>query len=64
MNLVNYEMTPIHRVFETIKSEAESYGVTVKSSELVGPVPAYALEELLRFYIRLGNGFSAEQIYN
>ena len=64
MNLVNYELTPIHRVFETIKSEAESYGVTVKSSELVGPVPAYALEELLRFYIRLGNGFTADQIYN
>lgn len=64
MNLVNYEKTPIHRVFETIKMEADSYGVRVKESELVGPVPAYALEELLRFYIRINKDFSAEQIYN
>lgn len=62
MNLVNYVKTPIHRVFETIKSEADSYGVTVDSTELVGPVPIYALEDVLRFYLRV-EGFSMEQIY-
>ncbi len=62
MNLTNYEKTPIHRVFTTIKSEVESYGLSVVGTELVGPVPVYALEELLRFYLRLEN-FSAEQIY-
>lgn len=63
MNLTNYTKTPIHRVFETIKSEANSYGVSVAGSELVGPVPLEALEELMRFYLRL-EGFSLEQVYS
>ena len=62
MNLTNYEKTPIHRVFTTIKSELESYGLRVIGTELVGPVPLYALEELLRFYLNLEN-FSMDQIY-
>ena len=43
MNLTNYEKTPIHRVFEAVKREAERYGVTVLESEIVGLVPAAAL---------------------
>lgn len=62
MNLVNYVKTPIHRVFETIKSEANSYGVTVAGAELVGPVPVYALEDVLKFYLQV-HDFSMEQIY-
>ncbi|MDF2678484.1 MAG: ftcD [Bacillota bacterium] len=62
MNLVNYVKTPIHRVFETIKSEANSYGVTVAGAELVGPVPVYALEDVLKFYLQV-HEFSMEQIY-
>nr|WP_312578986.1 glutamate formimidoyltransferase [Sedimentibacter sp.] len=63
MNLVNYVKTPIHRVFETIKSEARCYGVTVVGAELVGPVPLYALEDVLRFYLQV-HDFSMEQIYS
>ena len=63
MNLVNYVKTPIHRVFETIKSEARCYGVTVVSAELVGPVPLYALEDVLKFYLQV-HEFSMEQIYS
>jgi glutamate formiminotransferase len=43
MNLTNYEKTPIHRVFEAVKREAERYGVNVLESEIVGLVPAAAL---------------------
>jgi glutamate formiminotransferase len=43
MNLTNYEKTPIHRVFEAVKREAEHYGVNVLESEIVGLVPAAAL---------------------
>lgn len=63
MNLTNYSKTPIHRVFEVIKMEAERYGVTIANTELVGPVPVYALTELLQFYIRVNDDFSAEQFY-
>lgn len=62
MNLTHYEKTPIHRVFETIKSELNSYGVGIVGTELVGPIPVYAMEELLRFYLRL-ESFSMEQVY-
>ena len=62
MNLINYEKTPIHRVFETIKSEASQYGVLVKDCELVGPVPVYALESVLKFYLRV-HEFSMDQLY-
>ena len=63
MNLVNYEETPIHRVYETIKSELTRYNINIVSSELVGPVPIYALRELLQFYIKLDDSFQMEQIY-
>lgn len=62
MNLTNYEKTPIHRVFETIKSEASQYGVMIDDCELVGPVPVYALEDVLKFYLR-AQTFSMDQLY-
>lgn len=61
MNLVNFKQTPIHRVFEMIKIEAERYGVSVTSSEIVGLVPNEALVMAAEFYLRLEN-FSADQI--
>lgn len=62
MNLTNYEKTPIHRVFETIKSEASQYGVSVLDCDLVGPVPVYALQDVLKFYLRV-HRFSLDQLY-
>ncbi len=61
MNLTNYTKTPIHRVVETIRSEAARYGVTVASSEFVGPVPLNALEELVQFYLQ-AHDFNVNQI--
>jgi glutamate formiminotransferase len=62
MNLTNYTKTPIHRVFETIKSEAESRGVRVVDTELVGPIPVMALEDVMKFYLRCYH-VSMEQLY-
>ena len=61
MNLVNYVKTPVFRVFEMIKSEAERYGVAVTSSEIVGLVPQSALADVAEFYLRLEN-FTPDQI--
>ena len=36
MNMVNHEGTPMFRVFEMIKREAERYGVPVVGSQIVG----------------------------
>ena len=61
MNLVNYTKTPIFRVFETIKSEANRYGVNVTSSEIIGLVPNDAIVDIADFYMRF-EGFSKDQI--
>src|SRR5712691_2619862 len=36
MNLTNYEKTPIARVFEAVKREAQRHGVAIRESEIVG----------------------------
>jgi glutamate formiminotransferase len=61
MNLTNYVKTPVHRVLETIRSEASARGVAVASTELVGPVPVGALEQVARHYLQ-AHGFSVGQI--
>ena len=61
MNLTNYEKTPIFRVFETVKREAERYGVSILESEIVGLVPAAALNAAAEFYLQIG-GFKPDQI--
>ncbi|MGW8283563.1 MAG: glutamate formimidoyltransferase [Gemmatimonadota bacterium] len=61
MNLVNYTETPVHRVLETVRSEAARYGVAVAGTELIGPVPLDALEEVVRFYLQ-AHDFTTEQV--
>jgi glutamate formiminotransferase len=61
MNLTNYEKTPIFRVFETVKREAERYGVAVVESEIVGLVPSAALNAAAEFYLQIA-GFNADQV--
>jgi glutamate formiminotransferase / 5-formyltetrahydrofolate cyclo-ligase len=53
MNLTNYEKTPIVRVFEAVKREAERYGVAVLESEIVGLVPSAALVDTARHVLQL-----------
>jgi glutamate formiminotransferase len=52
MNLTNYRRTAIHTVFEMVRTLAESYGVTITASEVVGLVPAAALFDVARHYLR------------
>jgi glutamate formiminotransferase/formiminotetrahydrofolate cyclodeaminase len=61
MNLVNFLGTPIFRVFEMIKSEAQRYGVPIVSSEIVGLTPMDAMVDVADFYLRLEN-FKRSQV--
>jgi glutamate formiminotransferase len=61
MNLTNYRKSAIHTVFNLVKSEAESHGVSVTHSEVVGLVPLEALVDAARFYLRL-HEFEPDQI--
>ena len=61
MNLTNYQKTPVFRVFEMVKREAERYGVSVLESEIVGLVPSAALMSAAEYYLQI-EGFSAHQV--
>jgi glutamate formiminotransferase len=61
MNMTDFSKTPLHRVFETIRSEAERRGVSILNSEIVGLTPQQALLDAAGHYLRLA-GFSAGQI--
>ena len=61
MNLTNYQKTPIFRVFEMVKREAERYGVTILESEIVGLVPSAALTATAEYYLQI-EAFSPNQV--
>ena len=62
MNLTNYKKTPVHKVFEMIKSEANRYGGSIIGSEVIGLAPMDSLIDVADFYLKLEN-FKKEQIF-
>jgi glutamate formiminotransferase len=61
INLTDFEITPLDRVFEAVRLEAQRRGCDIAGSEIVGLVPAKALEMIAGFDLRLEN-FSPAQI--
>jgi glutamate formiminotransferase len=55
INMVNYEGTPLYRVFETIRSEAKRWGVGIVGSEIIGLTPAKALADCAEYYLQIEN---------
>ena len=53
MNMVNFEGTPLYRVFETIRFEAKRYGVNIIGSEVIGLTPAKALIDCAEYYLQI-----------
>jgi glutamate formiminotransferase/formiminotetrahydrofolate cyclodeaminase len=63
INLVNYRTTPLHVVFETVKTEAERRGMLVTGSEIVGMVPLGPLTDAGRHFLaRTGKSEGASQL--
>lgn len=60
-DILQYEKTPIHRVLETVRSEAARHGVAVVGCELVGLAPLAAFEEVVRHYLQI-HDFSVDQV--
>jgi hypothetical protein len=55
INLTDFERTPLHLVFETVRREAARLGVEVVGSEIVGLIPAKALEMAAGHFLRCEN---------
>src|SRR5271168_2521011 len=62
INLTDYEQTPMHRVYETVKREAARYGVLPVGSEIVGLVPKKAIEMASDYFLQLED-FSPSQVF-
>src|ERR1700723_1521024 len=64
MNLTDFEQTPIHQVFETVKREAERLGVGIVGSEIVGLIPRRAIEMTAEVYLHVENFFPQQVLEN
>src|SRR5512132_2670357 len=53
MNLTNFRETPVARVVEMVRREAQRYGVGIHHTELVGLIPQEALTDAAVWYMQL-----------
>jgi len=55
MSVYNFEKTPIYRVFELVKIEAERYNVPIVGSEFNGMAPLQAILDSIAYYMKIDN---------
>jgi len=61
MSISDFEKTPLYRVFELIRIEAERYSVPVVGSEFCGLAPMQAIMDAARYYLKLDD-FTEDRI--
>jgi glutamate formiminotransferase len=55
MNLTDFRITPVHVVFDAVREQAESEGVRIAGSEIIGLIPKAALEMAAEHYWKCEN---------
>ena len=53
MNLTDYTQSPIHVVMDAIHDEAQTFGVSIDRSELIGLMPEQVLIQTAKHYLQL-----------
>jgi glutamate formiminotransferase len=61
INVLDHARTPLQRIFDLVRIEAERFGVAVAESEVVGLIPLDAVLDVARASLRL-RGFEREQV--
>ncbi len=61
INMTDYTKTSLYRVFETVKFEAQRYGVPVVGSEIIGLTPMDALIDAAVYYMQIED-FDSKQV--
>jgi glutamate formiminotransferase / 5-formyltetrahydrofolate cyclo-ligase len=61
INLTNYRVTSIPKIYEFVKEEALRKGIEIEGSEIVGLIPLGVLEGVVQHYLRC-QPFSVRQI--
>lgn len=65
INMTDFNVTPLYRALELVKTEAKRWGVTVKGTELIGLTPMKALADSAAYYLQLENyDFNSQIIEN
>jgi len=55
MSISDFEATPLYRVFELLRIEAERYNVPVVGSEFCGMAPLKAIVDVASYYLKIDN---------
>jgi len=55
MSITDFEKTPLYRVFELIKIEAQRYNASIVSSEFCGLAPIRAVVDAASYYMKIDN---------
>jgi len=55
MSVYDFEKTPLYRVFELVKIEAERYNVPIAGSEFNGMAPLQAILDSVAYYMKIDN---------
>ena len=61
MNLINYEATGMTAAYDAVRDETERLGVEIAGTEIVGLVPAAALDRSAEYFQKLEN-FSQDKV--
>lgn len=61
MNLVDYEKNSLYRVLETVRMEAQRWGVEVIETEVYGMIPVGAILESAAYYLQIAD-FDPSQV--
>lgn len=61
MNLTDYTVTPLSKVFEAIKAEAEARGIEIAESEVIGLMPLEVVCDLAAKYLKISQ-FSSNRV--
>lgn len=62
MNITDFEKMPLYRILETVRFEAQRYGVPIVKSEIIGLTPLQALVDSAQYYLQLNEFNSQQQI--
>jgi len=62
INMTDFTTTPLYKVFETVKEEAERYGTKVVESEIIGLSPMMALIDCAKYYMNLSEFDEKKQV--
>ncbi|XP_061185900.1 formimidoyltransferase-cyclodeaminase-like isoform X2 [Saccostrea echinata] len=61
VNITDYEVTPIHKVYEEVNKDAQDLDLAVCGSQIVGLIPLKAILQAAEYYMKKENLFILEE---